>query len=80
LPENPLQVEKFDTLDAPYEGSEIYQTQAPKITSENLNQNLPTGLVGSDAPKESQPEMIPQNKSGEVEIFRFPPNNVNKQT
>ncbi len=56
----------------PIADSRVSQT-VEKLTTENINQNLPTGLVGdaSEEPK-TEPQSQPAG-SGEVEIFRFPP-------
>ncbi len=92
-PEQPA-VQKFEALDENYEGSEVYQNPvSPKteatspeqkvepqpINRENLNQNLPTGLVSTEESEKSQEVNVEQKpQSGEVEIFRFPPSNINK--
>ncbi len=52
----------------------------PSVTKESLNQNLPTGLINPNSTNQTQNEGVKQEQAqtGEVEIFRFPSNNVNK--
>ncbi|HSX57745.1 MAG TPA: type IV secretion system DNA-binding domain-containing protein [Candidatus Saccharimonadales bacterium] len=73
-------VESFEELNQNLEGTESYpdpgaisrqEQEQAKITPENLNQNLPTGLVGGQNEEKKEPAIA--GKSGEVEIFRFPP-------